>query len=612
MISNRSTFKFSISIFFYCLVGIFSANKCNAQLNSTPKIDSLKRDFKISKTQKSKVNVCFALVETFMDIDQYDSAQIWLNKIVEIVPVQQASINNYFVSSRQAEIYYYNRLLGIGLQESKQSLKIATALNDSLLLADAYNFVGLFYMNLDSPSKSLPYFKEGIRFTKQPPYPSLYVDLSKPHHLYGNLSEAYAALKNYDSAIYFSNISLSLAKAINWDRGIAVALNNLGNNYTELDRIDSAILYYKASISAAQKGGDFDVELANYGSLAGSTKISNRSASLAYLDNGFTLLKQYPFINILFTTKFLNQAIQIYKDYNLQEQLIKAQTIKSELLQAQLKNNNNQMAVILNASLLNETRLLNLQVEKANQQNNIDKTRLFYLSALILVGIIAFIFYRYALNQKLQKSNFRNKISKDLHDDVGSSLSSLNLYSTVASKLIDSDPIKAKEMLHKISVQLTQLMENIGDIVWSMKSTNEESINLSTKIKIFATDTLSAAEIDYKINIDDTDDVIVKSITGRRNILMIVKEAINNIVKYSEASFIVISIKKLNDTLLVVVEDNGKGFDVAAAETNGNGLSNMRKRAEELNGHLNIDSTLGTGTILSAIFPLSSLNNVGW
>lgn len=612
MVSNKSIYKFSFLIFLYSFIGTLYSSDCNAQVNLNYKVDSLKKQFNPLIDKKSKVDICFALVEEFMDLDQYDSAQIWLNKIAEIVPVQQASVNSYFLSSRQAEIYYYNQLLGIGLQESKRSLAIASALNDSLLLADAYNFIGLFYMNLDSSRESLSYFKEGINFTKQPPYPSRYVDLSKPHHLYGNLSEAYAALKNYDSAIYYSNISLRLAKEINWNRGIAVALNNLGNNYIELNRVDFAIQYYNASISAAQKGGDFDVELLNYGSLANTYKTNDQSATLEYLNKGFALIKKYPFVNTLFTTKFLNKAIEIYRDYNLQKELVEALTIKSEFSQTQLENNNNQMAVILNASLQNETRFLNLQVEKANQQNNIDETRLYYLSALIIVGIIAFVFYRYALNQKLQKSNFRNKISKDLHDDVGSSLSSLNLYSTVASKVLDSNPLKAREMLNKISVQSTLLMENIGDIVWSMKSTNEESINLSTKIKIFATDTLSAAEIDYKINIDDNEDVLVKSITGRRNILMIIKEAINNIVKYSEASFISITVKKLNDTLLIVVEDNGKGFDIGAAEKTGNGLSNMKKRAMELNGHCNIESKNGAGTALTAIFPLSALNNVGW
>lgn len=270
------------------------------------------------------------------------------------------------------------------------------------------------------------------------------------------------------------------------------------------------------------------------------------------------------------------------------------------------------MGIILNASLQNETRVLSLQVEQAIQQNDIAKIRLYYLAALIVIGSVAFVFYRYAIIQKLQKSRLRNKISKDLHDDVGSSLSSLNVYSTVAAKVMESNPEKAKEMLQKISEQSVQLMENIGDIVWSMKSSKEETVNLSTKIKNFASDVLSAAEINYQINVDESDDIIVKSITARRNILMIIKEAINNAVKYSGASNIIVSIKKSDNTFMIEIKDNGKGFDVQAKNETGNGLSNMQKRAAELNGSVAIVSSPANGTTLTAFFPLIALNNVGW
>jgi signal transduction histidine kinase len=285
---------------------------------------------------------------------------------------------------------------------------------------------------------------------------------------------------------------------------------------------------------------------------------------------------------------------------------------KNNLLQNQIKSNNAQMGIIFNASLQNETRVLSLQVAQATQQSNITKTRLYYLAALIVIGILAFVFYRYAIIQKLQKSRFRNKVSKDLHDDVGSSLSSLNVYSTVAAKVLESNPGKAKEMLQKISEQSLQLMENIGDIVWSMKSSKEETVNLSTKIKNFASDVLSAAEINYQINVDESDDVMVKSITARRNILMIIKEAINNAVKYSGASNIIITIKKADCSFIINISDNGKGFDVEAKKDAGNGLINMQKRAAELNGSVAILSSDGKGTTITALFPLATLNNVGW
>ncbi|HTM99605.1 MAG TPA: ATP-binding protein, partial [Pedobacter sp.] len=605
--------QFCIFSLLLLLPALLVTTGCCAQINDSQKIVSSKERFHNSRNETEKIKISFAIVEEFMDIDQYDSAQIWLNKIAEIIPVQQASISSYFLSSRQAEIYYYNRLLQLGLQESKRSLKIANALNDSLLLADAYNFTGLFYLNLDSAGIAIPNFMKGIKFAKQPPYSMQYAELTKPHHLYGNLAEAYTKSGKYDSAIFYANTSLKLAKEIHSQRGISVALNSLGSNYLKLNLQDLAILNFNLSNISSKEGKDFDIELLNYGSLAKAHQLKlNKYEALRALDSGFNLIKIYPVVNNLVTTQFLEDAILVYENYTMQSKLIAVLQQKNQLTQNQIKSNTKQLSIILDASLQNETRVLNLQVERAIQQNQKSKVRLYYLSALILLGIIAFIFYRYAIIQKLQKSRLRNKISKDLHDDVGSSLSSLNLYSTVAAKVLDSNPAKAKEMLQKISDQSLLVMENISDIVWSMKTTTDETVNLSTKIKILATDTLSAAEINYKINIDPAADVIVKGITARRTILMIIKEAINNAVKYSEATNITISLKKLNNALFVEIKDDGKGFHAANKKAVGNGLANMQKRALELNGSVDIKSGIGEGTTVTALLPLAALNNVGW
>lgn len=611
MLMKISRKNFTMYLVFVSL--LLTSSKGYTQSIPSSQIDSLKNSFKKTKKESEIIRTSFAIVEEFMDIDLYDSAQIWLNKIAEIIPVRQASVSSYLLSSRQAEIYYYNRLLQLGLQESKRALNIAKKLNDSLLLSDAYNFVGLFYMNRDSSSLAIKNFREGIIYTRQPPYAELNAELSKPHHLYGNLSEAYEQINKYDSAIYFAKKSLQFAGEINSLRGISVALLNIGSNYLKLNLPDSALTYFRASINASKKGKDFDIELLNYGSIAKTyQRRQNKITALNYLDTGFNLITEYPAVNKFFANLFLEDAIEMYKDYNLQPQLIRVLEQKSNLFENQIKSNTKQMSIILDASLQNETRVLNMEVEQAKQQNQKSKMRLYYLAALLLLCIIAFAFYRYALIQKLQKSNLRNKISKDLHDDVGSSLSSLNLYSTVAAKVFESNPAKAKEMLQKISDQSLIVMENISDIVWSMKSTKDETVNLSTKIKILVADTLSAAEINYKINIDPAADELVKSITARRTILMIIKEAINNAVKYSKANNISISINKINHALMVEITDDGQGFEKEAKKLTSNGLTNMQKRALELNGSVVIKSGINDGTSVTALLPLAALNNVGW
>jgi signal transduction histidine kinase len=597
----------------YCLflVAAFavSNNQVYAQ-QAVATIDSLKKQT-INVAQDDKyIKNCFAIADNFMELDQYDSAQLWLNKIAVVSPLKEPSLSNYLLSTRQAEVYYYNGLQRLGLQESERSLAIAQALNDSLLLTDAYDFIGLFLINLDSNRAAIPYFKNGIRFTRQPPYPAQYPSLTKPHHLYGNMAEAWHRLGNYDSAIYLARISLQLASEINWYRGIAVAQNNLGKAFLKLNKPDSAFIHYQLSRAVAVQSGDFDVELVNDAGLALSEDFKgNKNQVIQWLQLGFKLIKEKPVVNSLYASQFFDDAVFLLKKYNLNNLLDYALEKKAQLLQQQVKNNNQQMNVILNAGLQNETRLLNLEVEKIKDQNEIANTRVYLLIASLILGIGAFFLYRYKANQKLQIAQLQNKISQDLHDDVGSSLSSLQVYSTVAQQVIETEPAKAKEMLRKIAIQSGLLMENIGDIVWAMKPESGQMIQLNTKIKNFVSDVLSAANINYTINIEEGAEHLIKNITAKRNILLIIKEAVNNVVKYSGATNVSVTIKKIDEHICVQVADNGKGFDTAIAKTNGDGLANMQKRAAELKGIFEITTTLGKGTTVSALLPIPTISD---
>jgi signal transduction histidine kinase len=601
--------NYTLYSFFFVAAFFINSHLLYAQ-QSAAVIDSLKKQTTNAAQDDKYVKNCFVIADNFMELDQYDSAQLWLNKIATVLPYKEPSLPSYFLSTRQAEVYYYNGLQRLGLQESERSLAIAKALNDSLLLTDAYDFIGLFQLNLDSNRKAISYLQNGMRFTRQPPYPPQYPSLTKPHHLYGNMAEVYQRLGNYDSAIYFARISLQLATEINWLRGIAVAEDILGKAFLKLHRPDSAFVHYQLSRLIALQSGDFDVGLLDDAGLALSEDLrGNKNQAIQWLQTGFTLIKEKPVVNNLYASQFLDDAVFLLKKYNLNDLLKYALEKKAVLLEQQIKRNNQQMNIILNAGLQNETRLLNLEVEKIKDQNEIANTRVYLLIASLIMGIGAFFLYRYKANQKLQIAQLQNKISQDLHDDVGSSLSSLQVYSTVAQQVMETEPAKAKEMLRKIAVQSGLLMENIGDIVWAMKPESAQMIQLNAKIKNFVSDVLSAANINYVINIEEVAEHLIKNITAKRNILLIIKEAVNNVVKYSGATNVLVTIKKIDEHICVQVADNGKGFDAAVAKVKGDGLANMQKRAAELKGIFEISSSLGKGTTVSALLPIPTISD---
>ncbi len=232
------------------------------------------------------------------------------------------------------------------------------------------------------------------------------------------------------------------------------------------------------------------------------------------------------------------------------------------------------------------------------------------LIAVLLTGIIFWLINRRKLmqqqvvfRQQLALEKQRTKITADLHDDIGASLSSLQVNSAVANRLLDIDKAKAKTLLGKIEAQAKDLADKIGDIIWSMKPGKEEFMTMSMRIKNFANDILGATNIDYELDIDKTCDTSITDITARKNIVFITKEAINNCVKYSEATKVFIHLKCKPGLILLSVIDNGKGF--AINKTLGNGITNMRRRTEELSGEFFVDSSTGNGTIIKVVVPLA-------
>lgn len=600
---------------FLILVNFLYFTTCctlRAQVKST--IDSAKKIINITTaTDSTIIATSFFIADTYMDMNQYDSAQIWINKIHTILPIKANSISNYYLISRQAEVYYYNNLQQVGLQESKRGLAMAKALNDSFLLADSYNFLGLFYLNVDSTVASISNFEEGIRYLKKKPATSKYLSLTAPHHLYGNLSEAYFKQKNYEKALSAAQISYANALKINNVRGMAIAHMSIGDVFAAINNIDTAIYYYESALTFSNKNGDNDIVLLNNGNLANCFMYnSNSSKSSRYLQTGFSILQYNATINSFYALQFLKIAIKVYTITKNKEGLNTALLIKTKIDSNNLSNNNMQFQTIFQASLTNEKRLLNLELTDAQQKQKIANSRLIISLVLFCLLGIGFLVYRYYLNQKLALSAMRNKISQDLHDDIGASLSSLQVYSTVASQHLNNNPLKTKDLLQKITEQSTLLMDNISDIVWSMKLGSEQVISFDAKIKNYVSDIFAALNIEYVVQVDNNIDDYIKASNAKRNILMIVKEAVNNVVKYSKASHVHIAVNKLDNTILVVIKDDGIGFTLNKDIVKGNGFANIKKRIAELNGEATIESIPHLGTTIKAVIPIAAISNIGW
>jgi signal transduction histidine kinase len=140
------------------------------------------------------------------------------------------------------------------------------------------------------------------------------------------------------------------------------------------------------------------------------------------------------------------------------------------------------------------------------------------------------------------------------------------------------------------------MLDAMDDIIWAVNPKNDHFNDLAVRMREFAIPLLEAKDIHFDIDIQE--DVLNTPIKmeSRKNIFLIFKECINNILRHADCTAMKVSVHKLNNQIELVISDNGKGFDTNAPHTR-NGLRNMQKRAAEIKGAIQVTSQPGKGTI---------------
>lgn len=230
------------------------------------------------------------------------------------------------------------------------------------------------------------------------------------------------------------------------------------------------------------------------------------------------------------------------------------------------------------------------------------KTGYFYL-LLVLVGLGGIIGYMQIRRRQHERElAIRDRIARDLHDDVGSTLSSIRFYSEAASRQVINPQLKP--LLEQISQTAGTLSESMQDIIWAVNSRRDQVEDLLARMREYGHRTATAQNARLRVRADERFARLHLGLEQRRNIYLIFKEALNNACKYANASEITVDVKLEQRHLLITIADNGQGFDQVAANGGGNGLYNMKKRAGEIGGVLSIRSAPAEGTVIYLRLPL--------
>ncbi|QMW01736.1 sensor histidine kinase [Spirosoma foliorum] len=226
-----------------------------------------------------------------------------------------------------------------------------------------------------------------------------------------------------------------------------------------------------------------------------------------------------------------------------------------------------------------------------------------FLYGLVFVSAGLYLLYRYRLRQQLRLLSVRENIARDLHDDMGSYLSSISMLSQSVLNIAQKDPKHARLLVDKIGETARQVMDSMSDIVWSVNPENDSMTQVVVRMRDVATDLLGTQDITLHQDIDEAVPHIHLPLEQRRDFFLIYKEALTNIAKYASASHVWVRLQRSGSLLILVVQDDGVGFDtqqpVGQNPLGGNGLKNMHTRAQKLGGTLSIQSTRGGGTTLT-------------
>jgi len=209
---------------------------------------------------------------------------------------------------------------------------------------------------------------------------------------------------------------------------------------------------------------------------------------------------------------------------------------------------------------------------------------------LILIAItIAFSIYRVRINQLKKEQKIRTKLASDLHDDLGSTMNSVKVYASLA--LMD----KQDKYLFKIKESTQEAITGIRDIIWVLDDSKDAIEHLLSRISQFAAPLCEANRTLYVQEISDEARDHKLGQEERRSLYMIMKEAINNAIKYADAKKIEIEVSVKKGKPAIQINDDGKGFDTVVVNE-GNGLKNMHRRAKEIKYEINIQSQPDRGT----------------
>lgn len=535
----------------------------------------------------------------------------WKFKSIEQMSLNNLGMYNWNNGNFDQALDYFYKALEMNRTNSPENIQ-----GESVYL----NNIGLIYQELKQYIKALENHQKALKIREE-------INLKSEQAIsLANIGVCYKNLFLYVEAIEAYKKAIELAKSANSMRHYYSFHGNLANVYQEMEEYEKAIVYYKKALERPKSLGENPKsDLSIYSNLtAAFTELNQPRQALNYAEKGFEILEKNPLFKNFAGTLYKHAAESSYLLGSIQkgsEYLSEYIAINDSIFS---KNNADAIAdlEVKFKTQEKETQLAQTRAALAQKELKLGRKNMLIYGVSVLALLLAVLGYLLYNQQKLKNRQLqkeaqlkealnqiatqnqlqeqRLRISRDLHDNIGAQLTFIisTLDNIKYGFKLQND--KLGEKLQNISSFTSNTIFELRDTIWAMNKTEITFEDLNARITNFidkARQTTENTNFNFNISEELNNKYHLSSIEGM-NIYRIIQEAVHNALKYADAKNIAVTIAENSNYINITIQDDGKGFNIQQTEP-GNGLNNIKKRAKEIKGEININSTPGTGTTIS-------------
>lgn len=585
--------------------------------NSGQALDLLEKAEKIAKSKNLKLSLAytynnFGIVTRV--IGDYPKAIDYSKKALSLTKdeiITASSHNNIGACQRNMGLYEAS------LKSFLNALKIYDEKKDFLNQAIINNNLGLVYKSLGVVEKAKSYHQKAIEAYQKINHKK---GLSEA---YNNLAIVYVEEDNLEQALTYFKKSLDFEIQLNDKRGIAESLNNVGGVYYYLEQTDSAFIYFNRALKTEYSIRNFAGLASSYNNI-GDVHLYKQDYSSAKkcFDSAYLYAKKSKSaFDIENTLNYYALLYEAKNDYKKASEFYKKKGVFHDSIQKLSNVKQLQELETKYQTAKKDTEIAQNRAELAEKELKLKKKNTLIFGSLgfaFVLGLLGYLLYNQQkiknnqlikeaeLKEALVKIETQNKlqeqrlqISRDLHDNIGSQLTFI-ISSIDNLKYFDIAKEKLVSKFDNISGFTKNTITELRDTIWAMNKNAITVEDLQIRITNFIDQAKLATQgisFDFSIEKSVKASHEFSSIEGI-NIYRIIQEAVNNAIKYANASQIKIQLQQESNKMIFSIYDNGIGFNKAEIEL-GNGLNNMKKRAIELKAELKIEAENGKGTMVS-------------